>query len=117
MRLRYLLPFAAGLVLLGSPASAETKLTIMSFNIWGGGANEQKPVDETVAAIKYVSLAIPHAEDSVATLIRTLRPLYFVKGKDWSGGLPFDVFRACEDTGTEVVFVDTERRHTSEARG
>lgn len=27
------------------------KLTVMSFNIWGGGANEQKPVDETVTAI------------------------------------------------------------------
>jgi exodeoxyribonuclease III len=27
-------------------------LTVMSFNIWGGGANEGKPVDETVAAIQ-----------------------------------------------------------------
>lgn len=32
--------------------SAETTLTVMSFNIWGGGANEDKPVDETVAVIK-----------------------------------------------------------------
>ncbi len=24
----------------------------MSFNIWGGGANEKKPIDETVAAIE-----------------------------------------------------------------
>src|SRR5262245_41656535 len=31
---------------------AETTLTVMSFNVWGGGANEQKPVDETVAAIR-----------------------------------------------------------------
>lgn len=30
----------------------ETKLNVMVFNIWGGGANEGKPVDETVAAIK-----------------------------------------------------------------
>jgi endonuclease/exonuclease/phosphatase family metal-dependent hydrolase len=30
----------------------ETELTAMSFNIWGGGANENKPVDETVAAIE-----------------------------------------------------------------
>lgn len=31
---------------------AETQLTVMAFNIWGGGANAGKPVDETVAAIK-----------------------------------------------------------------
>ncbi len=34
-----------------SPAG-ETSLTVMSFNIWGGGANEEKPVAETVAAIR-----------------------------------------------------------------
>lgn len=33
-------------------AGAETTLTVMSFNVWGGGANEKKPVDETVAAIR-----------------------------------------------------------------
>ncbi len=31
---------------------AETTLTVMTFNVWGGGANEDKPVDETVAAIQ-----------------------------------------------------------------
>jgi exodeoxyribonuclease III len=36
---------------LATPAQAET-LRVMSFNIWGGGGNEGKPVDETVAAIK-----------------------------------------------------------------
>jgi exodeoxyribonuclease III len=30
----------------------ESSLTVMSFNIWGGGANEEKPVDDTVAAIR-----------------------------------------------------------------
>lgn len=34
------------------PVSAPTTLTIMTFNIWGGGANTGKPVDETVAAIR-----------------------------------------------------------------
>jgi exodeoxyribonuclease III len=33
------------------PADAET-LRVMSFNIWGGGANEAKGIEETVAAIK-----------------------------------------------------------------
>ena len=32
--------------------AAKTTLTIMTYNIWGGGANEGKPVDETVAVIR-----------------------------------------------------------------
>lgn len=40
------------LALLAAPASAETVLKVMSFNIWGGGANEEKGVAETVAAIR-----------------------------------------------------------------
>ncbi len=38
----------------GSSDEEETTLTVMSFNIWGGGANEDKPIDETVAAIEAV---------------------------------------------------------------
>lgn len=39
-----------------SPALAQqTELTIMSYNIWGGGANEQKSIDETLAVIKAVN--------------------------------------------------------------
>ncbi len=34
------------------PAHAETTLKVMSFNVWGGGGNEGKGVEETVAAIK-----------------------------------------------------------------
>jgi endonuclease/exonuclease/phosphatase family metal-dependent hydrolase len=36
----------------GPAAAEQTRLTVMTFNIWGGGQNEGKPVDETVAAIK-----------------------------------------------------------------
>lgn len=48
---------ALALVLAGctpapAPTPAETTLTVMSFNIWGGGANEGKPVDETAAVIR-----------------------------------------------------------------
>jgi len=50
------LPLLAALLLAaGASAAQATDLTIMSFNIWGGGANEKKPVDETVAAIKAVN--------------------------------------------------------------
>jgi exodeoxyribonuclease III len=39
------------LALCAAPAGAET-LRVMSYNIWGGGANEGKGIDETVAAIR-----------------------------------------------------------------
>lgn len=45
--------------LLAAPGLARAQdpveLTVMSFNIWGGGGNADKPVDETVAAIKAVN--------------------------------------------------------------
>ena len=36
-------------------AQDPVELTVMSFNIWGGGGNAAKPVDETVAVIKAVN--------------------------------------------------------------
>jgi exodeoxyribonuclease III len=39
-------------LLLPFPALAETTLRVMSYNIWGGGGNEEKSIDETLAAIK-----------------------------------------------------------------
>lgn len=47
--MRRLVPLCA--LLCAAPAGAET-LTVMSFNIWGGGANEGKDVSQTVAAIR-----------------------------------------------------------------
>ncbi|MEJ8571487.1 endonuclease/exonuclease/phosphatase family protein [Microbaculum marinum] len=47
--------FAAGM---SAADAAGTRLTVMSFNIYGGGANEGKPVDETVAAIRAVGADI-----------------------------------------------------------
>lgn len=50
---------ALSLIALSAPVhAAETEVTVMSFNIWGGGANENKPVDETVAVIKAVGADI-----------------------------------------------------------
>jgi endonuclease/exonuclease/phosphatase family metal-dependent hydrolase len=39
-------------VALPLPALAETTLRVMSYNIWGGGANEGKGIDETLAVIR-----------------------------------------------------------------
>lgn len=50
MRPALLLAAVASLAAL--PAAAETRLKVLSFNIWGGGANEGKGVEDTVAAIR-----------------------------------------------------------------
>jgi exodeoxyribonuclease III len=42
----------AALVIGATAAGAETTLRVMSFNIWGGGGNEGKGIEETVAAIR-----------------------------------------------------------------
>lgn len=39
-------------VAMAVPAAAETTLRIMSYNIWGGGGNEGKGVEETVAVLQ-----------------------------------------------------------------
>ena len=46
------IPIALALTCLSLSAHAETTLRVMSFNAWGGGANEGKGVEETVAAIR-----------------------------------------------------------------
>ena len=50
MRLPVLAVLIAGS--LATPLSAETRLRVMSFNIWGGGQNEGKGIEETLAAIR-----------------------------------------------------------------
>jgi len=43
------------LTLLPGLAAAETRLTLLSFNAWGGGLNEGKPVDDTLAVLQAVA--------------------------------------------------------------
>ena len=72
---------------------------------------------ETVAAVTGVDLAFVYFEaDSVAEVIRGLKPRVFVKGMDWAGQLPADVIGACADVGCQIVYVHTPGHHTSEAR-
>lgn len=40
------------LLLAGPAAAQETTLRVMSFNVWGAGMNDGKPIDATVAAIR-----------------------------------------------------------------
>lgn len=58
--------------LLPSPLAAETRLTLLSFNAWGAGLNEGKPIDETVAVLRaagadLVGLQETRAEGAVCT--------------------------------------------------
>lgn len=50
--LSHLLLAAALAATAAVPAAGETTLTVMTFNVWGGGANEGKPVEETAAVIR-----------------------------------------------------------------
>jgi exodeoxyribonuclease III len=45
-------PFLIATLIAASPVAAETTLRVMSYNIWGGGGNEEKGIDETVAVLK-----------------------------------------------------------------
>lgn len=56
--MRNVLMVVCAMFVLAGEARAETTLTVMSFNIYGGGANEKKPVDETVAVIRAVKADI-----------------------------------------------------------
>ena len=50
MRVRALILMIAACA---APAvQADTVLTVMTFNTWGGGANEGKPIDETAAVVR-----------------------------------------------------------------
>jgi len=124
------LPLLAALLLAaGTSAAQATDLTIMSFNVWGGGANEKKPVDETVAVIKAVNPDIigiqetrlesdpctadvcPPAGDSVAPkLAAALGYHYYDQAKQndalWANAIlsRFPIGKATpNDTGVEIM--------------
>ena len=41
------------------------------------------------------------------TILRELRPRYYVKGRDWEGRLPPEQVVICRECGIEVVYLDT----------
>ncbi|MDP1702770.1 MAG: endonuclease/exonuclease/phosphatase family protein [Aestuariivirga sp.] len=63
---RQLFLSTALLTLLAGSAQAEAqRVTLLSFNMWGAGANEQKPIDETVAVIKASGADIIGVQETV----------------------------------------------------
>ena len=67
------------------------------------------PEDQRAAvvdAIRYISYTHINQFDT-ETILRQLRPKYYVKGRDWEGRLPPDQVTICRDHGIEVVYLDT----------
>ena len=62
---RMLLPPVLLFSLFTPAHAAGQKLTLLSFNMWGAGANAQKPIDETVAVIKASGADIIGAQETV----------------------------------------------------
>lgn len=59
-----------------------------------------------VDAIRFISYThINHFDTE--TILRHLRPKYYVKGSDWRGRLPAMQVEICREHGIEIVYLDT----------
>jgi cytidyltransferase-like protein len=68
---------------------------------------------KTIGCLRPVSAVIADPL-SLAETIRELIPEYLVKGQDWRDRLPSDVVVACKETGTQILFLDTQERSSTE---
>jgi cytidyltransferase-like protein len=59
-----------------------------------------------VDAIRYISYTHINEFDT-ETILRELRPRYYVKGKDWDGRLPPAQVEISREHGIEIVYLDT----------
>ena len=67
------------------------------------------PEDQRAAvvdAIRYITYTHINEFDT-ETILRELRPRYYVKGKDWDGRLPPEQVTICGEHGIEIVYLDT----------
>ena len=67
------------------------------------------PEDQRAAvvdAIRYISYTHVNRFDT-ETVLRELRPRYYVKGKDWDGRLPPDQVAICREHDIGIVYLDT----------
>ena len=67
------------------------------------------PEDQRAAivdAIRYIAYTHVNRFDT-ETILRELRPKYYVKGRDWEGRLPPEQVRICAELGIGVVYLDT----------
>jgi cytidyltransferase-like protein len=59
-----------------------------------------------IDAIRYISYTYIYQVDT-ETVLRQLRPRYYVKGSDWRGRLPAEQVEICREHGIEIVYLDT----------
>jgi len=59
-----------------------------------------------VDAIRYISYTYIYQIDT-ETVLRQLRPRYYVKGSDWRDRLPAEQVAICQEHGIEIVYLDT----------
>jgi cytidyltransferase-like protein len=59
-----------------------------------------------VDAIRYITYTHVNRFDT-ETILRELRPRYYVKGKDWDGRLPAEQVAICREHGIDIVYLDT----------
>lgn len=67
------------------------------------------PEDQRAAvvdAIRYITYTHINGADT-ETILRQLRPRYYVKGNDWVGRLPAEQVTICREHGIEIVYLDT----------
>lgn len=67
------------------------------------------PEDQRAAvvdAMRYIAYTHVNQFDT-ETVLRHLRPRYYVKGRDWDGRLPDEQVAICNEYGIEVVYLDT----------
>jgi cytidyltransferase-like protein len=67
------------------------------------------PEDQRAAvvdAIRYITYTHVNQFDT-ETILRELRPRYYVKGNDWDGRLPVAQVEICREYGIEIVYLDT----------
>ena len=67
------------------------------------------PEDQRAAivdAIRFITYTHINQFDT-ETILRELRPRYYVKGSDWNGRLPAEQVTICAEHGIEVVYLDT----------
>lgn len=60
-------------------------------------------VIEALSSIEYVYAN----NDDTETVLRELRPKYYIKGVDWKDRLPQEQVEICKEFGIEIVYLDT----------
>ena len=59
-----------------------------------------------IDAIRYIDYTHINPFDT-ETVLRALRPRYYIKGSDWRGQLPPEQVEICRAHGIEIVYLDT----------